>query len=924
MKKLEHIFTVFCVSLISTIATAQAPKDSLVLLPWNGSISYERSTGSCLSLESAALERTVQSDLMNRLTGLVPGLEITENAGFGLPNYHYRTLDSDQFNVRMRGRGNVVCIVNDVCIPFGQLSLEPNQIESITFLTDVADRARYGALASDGALLIKTKGGDYNTPMRINLDLECGVSMADRVPEWVGGADYALLNNAARTASCSYQPQFTQYAIRRIAAGDPYDERYPNVDYKSLMFKNSLPISRAALDISGGGSGVRYNFSFSGLYSSDVVKATTPVDWSKFNFTAGLGVKVGRYIELSADFSSMLYFRRYARTNWYDYRSVPATAYPLEMTSSDGNRIYGVSAQFPQNYYALLQEGGFRTNRMRSGLVNVAMDIDLSILTPGLKSRTLISSSVFSQTTIGKDDDYIGYYWVRYDGFGQMSTHKGVKASGKSTFATFTFQNLSLYERLSYDRTFGRHALLAGATFTMGSASTKDDAYNQRQLYTVLDLNYSYDKRYTVEFVGLYAGSSRYSRENRFAFFPSGGASWTVSNEAFMQSCKKWLNRLKIRSQVGMNGQTDVFGTPYQYRADYSYNGDMWFGPIGTQSSYFGTERWVAYKTTINRMENSGLTWPKIFQADLGLDFDFLDMFSLNVSAYYKRMYDIIVDVSSVTPGVYGTNGVTLVDNYTALKLKGLDVSLSFFRTFGDFRLGAAFNASSFKCVNDIVLEDNVLYDYQKKSGKASDAYWGYRCIGRYTEENLDSYPALTTAIKPGDLIYEDVNNDGILDSNDKVVLGNTSPRFIYSVNLRFGWKNLELDIVGTGRSGYSIPMTNAWFWNGWGDGNYSTFVRDNLGGAYPRLDYVYSDQNFTASDFWLRDGSWFKIQNVELSYNLKLKNVKWMEGIRFSIRGGNLLTLSAIKDVDPENINAGVTAYPLFRSVTGGIKLMF
>ena len=168
------------------------------------------------------------------------------------------------------------------------------------------------------------------------------------------------------------------------------------------------------------------------------------------------------------------------------------------------------------------------------------------------------------------------------------------------------------------------------------------------------------------------------------------------------------------------------------------------------------------------------------------------------------------------------------------------------------------------------------------------------------------------------------MNNDGSLDSDDKVVLGNTSPRFIYSVNLRFGWKNLELDIVGTGRSGYSIPMTNAWFWNGWGDGNYSTFVRDNLGGAYPRLDYVYSDQNFTASDFWLRDGSWFKIQNVELSYNLKLKNVKWMEGIRFSIRGGNLLTLSAIKDVDPENINAGVTAYPLFRSVTGGIKLMF
>ena len=924
MKKFGLIYTAFCVLLLSPMAVAQSPKDSLILMPWGEYISYERSTGSFLSLDSSSLERSVQSDLMNRLTGLVPGLEITEKSGFGLPNYHYRNLDSDQFNVRMRGRGNVVCIVNDICIPFGQLSLEPNQIESITFLTDVADRARYGALASDGALLIRTKGGGYDRPMRINFDIESGIAMADRVPEWVGGVDYALLNNSARIAAGNYEPQFTQYAIRRIAVGDPYDERYPNVDYKSLMFRDFLPISRAALNIGGGSSRVRYNFSFSGLYSSDVVKASNPVDWSKFNFTAGLGVKVGKHIEISADFSSMLHFRRYTRANWYDYRSVPATAFPLEMKTSNGSRVFGVCTQFPQNYYALLQEGGFRTNRMRSGLINVALDIDLSWLTPGLKSKTWLASSIFSQTTVGKDDDYLGYYWVRYDGFGQISSHKGVKASGKSTFSTFTFQNLSLYERLSYDRTFGKHSILAGLTFTMGSASTKDDQYNQRQMYSVLDVNYSYDKRYTIEFVGLYAGSSRYSRENRFAFFPSAGVSWTLSNENFLQDSRKWLNKLKIHSQVGMNGQTDVFGTPYQYRADYSYNGDMWFGPIGTQSSYFGTERWVAYKTTINRMENSDLSWPKIFQADLGLDFDFLNMFSLKVSAYYKRLYDIITDVSSITPGVFGTSGVSLMDNYTALKLKGLDASLSFFKKFGDFRLTAAFSGTTYKCINDIVLEDNVIYDYQRKTGTPVDTYWGYRCIGRYTEETMSQYPALTSAIKPGDLIYEDTNLDGTLDSNDKVNLGNTSPRFTYSLNLRFGWKDLELDIVGTGRTGYSIPMTNAWFWNGWGDGNYSTFVRDNIGGAYPRLDYVHSDQNFVASDFWLRDGTWFKLQNVELSYTLHLNRVKWLEGIRFSIRGGNLLTLSSVKDVDPENIDAGVTEYPLLRSVTGGIKFTF
>lgn len=136
--------------------------------------------------------------------------------------------------------------------------------------------------------------------------------------------------------------------------------------------------------------------------------------------------------------------------------------------------------------------------------------------------------------------------------------------------------------------------------------------------------------------------------------------------------------------------------------------------------------------------------------------------------------------------------------------------------------------------------------------------------------------------------------------------------------------ENLELNVVGTGRTGLKTAMTNSYFWNGWGDGNYSAFVRDNIGDAYPRLDYVHSDQNFVGSDFWLRNGSWFKIQSMELSYNLNLRQVSWIKGIKLSIKGQNLLTLSGIKDVDPECIDAGVTSYPLLRSVTGGVKINF
>lgn len=899
-------------------------RDSVVVMPWNGRATWTESTGNFISISGDALEGRMQGDLMNRLTGTIPGLEIIEKAGFALPNYQYRSLDSDQFSVRMRGRGNVMCIVNDACIPFGQLQLDPNQIESMTFLTDVADRARYGVLASDGAILIKTRSGSYDTPMRISVNAESGVSFADRVSEWVNGEDYARLNNAAREEG-GYEQLYSQLAIKNFANRDPYSSEYPNVDYKSLMFRNFLPVSSAGLNIFGGTSGVRYNFSLNGLYSGDLIKSPNAVDYSRFNFTAGLGVKVGKWMEVSVDFSSMLYFRRSGRTSWYDYRTVPAVAYPLELELPDGaGTAYGVSKSWTQNYYALMKEGGFRTNRMRSGLMDVALDVDFSWLLKGLKSRTWLAASNFAQTTIGKNDDYIAWYWSSDAGIQEQSSHKGAKASGKSTLSNYTWQSLSMYERLSYDGSFGDHLVSAGATFSINSASSKGESQNQRQMYVVADAKYSYAGRYVAEFVAQYAGSSRYERGNRFAFFPSAGLAWVASNEAFLKDVR-WIDRLKIHAQTGLTGQFDVFGTPYQYRSNYSYNGDMWYGPISDQPSWFGTNRWISYKTTINRLANHDLGWPKVFQTDLGLDFDFLGLFSFRMNAYYKKIYDSIVNISSTIPGVYGLNGIALMDNYTAQSLRGMDITLGYSQTFGDFRLGASFSATTYKAIYERMTDDDWLYEYQKKTGTPVDAYWGYRCIGKYEdEEQLSSVPAISTAVKVGDLMYEDVNGDGRIDDNDKVILGNTAPRLSYALNLSFGWKDLELNIVGTGRAGLKTAMTNSYFWNGWGDGNYSAFVRDNIGGDYPRLDYVHSDQNFVGSDFWLRNGAWFKIQSAELSYNLRLRRVSWIKGVKFSVKGQNLLTLSGIRDVDPECIDAGVASYPLLRSVTGGIKLNF
>jgi hypothetical protein len=131
--------------------------------------------------------------------------------------------------------------------------------------------------------------------------------------------------------------------------------------------------------------------------------------------------------------------------------------------------------------------------------------------------------------------------------------------------------------------------------------------------------------------------------------------------------------------------------------------------------------------------------------------------------------------------------------------------------------------------------------------------------------------------------------------------------------------------VIGTGAAFFDIPLTNTYYWNGWGDNNYSNFVKENVDAAYPRLTYYKVNNNFINSDFWLTKGGYFKIQNIELAYNLPFKLIKTgSQKTRLYVRGANLLTVTKVKDVDPESINSGVTTYPLYKTFTGGIKLTF
>jgi len=300
------------------------------------------------------------------------------------------------------------------------------------------------------------------------------------------------------------------------------------------------------------------------------------------------------------------------------------------------------------------------------------------------------------------------------------------------------------------------------------------------------------------------------------------------------------------------------------------------------------------------------------------------------VEMTYQDLIDdgAIVQVNNVLPYTVGLQGARPWYNYSKTRGQYLLSDISYTQKVGQltFTLGGNFTTGVTKRLK--YDEPNYRFDYQKRTGKPSDAIFGLNYLGKFaTDAETQLVPQLFDAeLKAGDLKYADMNNDGFIDDNDQSMIGHSSPRLFYGLNAMVRYKNIEFWITGAGRAFYDLALTNKYFWNGWGDNNYSEFVKDNVGGKYPRLTYYKVNNNFITSDFWLTRGDYFKIQNIELAYNVPPKSLAFMggRGMRVYLRGANLLTLSKVKDVDPESINAGVTNYPLFRTFSGGVKFNF
>lgn len=927
-----------------------AGEDDQLPLPYDTKESKRNSLGNTIVIKGEDLEKYSSTDIRNALTAIAAGVDVTENyGGPGVsPIEHIGQYGaSTHVAVETRGR-QMIYMVDDVPVQINETPLDPQQIESITIVRDALEKNIFGPSAANGIVYIKTKRGQYNDRY-LDVNVEGGLSMTDRFPEYADGAQYAQLNNVARNNS-GLDLLYTQSDINAYAQGNPYDMWHPSVDYRDMLLKNTAWYTKASVSSGGGNDRIRYYAYLGYAGEDDLYKIGPASDYNRVNINANLDIKLHRYISAKFGIISTMGVRRSANYGFddlsatefpdvlSDINTIPPVAFPIYANNDPSLDFpwYAVSSQYTDNPIANMTENGAYTETIRKGLMNVGIDVDFSFLTPGLKSLTYVAYDATNLVRLGTTNDYAAYILSPgLDNEGQEAmiptqsgSHNVSESSDKSNLLDYFSNRLYLFEKLSYDRSFGKHDVSAYANYMITKRSQKFITEHRREINFGLGGSYSYAGKYIAQFTGNYHGT--YSLLNHgWAFSPAVGFGWVMSEEDFMDGAGA-IDFLKLRVQAGLlnyDSATSANRDVDNYKWDES---GQKFGPH-SNNQWFGNSTSEAVDRVYPQMlGNPNLRMERRHELTAGADLVAFDKrFDASLNYYYVLQDGPIAELENLLPLTAGVSSGALWMNYEMRRYHGYEISLGWHDRVGDFSY--AINGWAAGQFSKVLRADELNYSdaYRSEVGNSATAIWGLNCIGQFAtdEETLEVPQMFDDELKAGDLKYQDMNGDGMIDDNDFSVIGDSDPKLNYGITVSLKYKNLDLFIAGTGRAFYDIALTNEYFWNGWGDGNYSKYTLDNVANpSHPRLSYNKINNNYKTSTYWLADGGYFKLQTVEIGYEFPMKhwNVDVIRGLRVYLRGNNLCTLTGIKYVDPEAINAGVTNYPLMRTFVAGIKLTF
>lgn len=894
-----------------------------VELPFRKTIAREI-VGATSTIDEDAISSSNQMNVLNILSGKAPGLNVSQ-----VPTEPGRS--ATVLNIRGLSRSATdnapLIIIDGIERPLEDLT--PEEIESITVLKDATSKILYGPKAVNGVLLVKTKRGiKYKRDRQFNI--EFGAQTPVRMPEYLNSADYATMYNQARIND-GLSPYYTQTDIDGYRMGtNPV--LYPDVDFHKLCLNDHMSYRKAIAQFRGGNESAQYyvNATYAGYGGYEAVGKNNTSN--KFNLRVNLDYKVNDWLKAFVDIAGQMefYTTNYMSADKLFSRlsSHRPNAYPIKFSDpgNPGTEIYGAMenanlSSSRENIYAEMALGGSKENTVRKGQTNIGFDLSLDRYVKGLSAKAYVTFDVYNYLVVGKNENFSSYRPIFNENslIGKELLTVEKKVSDKSRIADQMYRNYGYFGQLSYDRTFqAKHQLKSDLVIFQSRRENLGSSQDDVNRTFALRTNYVYNKKWIAELDMAVMGSSRFTKGNRYGYFPTVGVAWIASEEKFLKD-KEWLDFLKIKASTGLLGTDNYF--------DFFLFESRW---NTSQSTHFGPKLEEDVNTsTLVHVGNPDLTWEKSFEINIGAEASFLNCLTADFNYFNNYRYDILTPTTSFS-SING--GELMYRNYGSVRNQGVELALEYSGNIGKLHYSIGGNTIWSKAVYEKTDDMEGLSSNRKKEGKPVDTRFGLIAEGLFKSgDEIAAHPVQDFGpVQIGDVIAANINNDHHINENDMLPIGNEYPRFQFGLNINLAYKGFELSLSGSGMAQYDIYLNNSYYWMR-EDQKYSTFVKNYFNpstgeGKFPRLTTQQNQNNYRSSSLWMRSGNFFKLRDAMLSYSLpqNITNKMTLKQVKLFVRGSNLFTISSIKDLDPEYIDAGVTGYPFFRSFTGGINVVF
>ena len=896
------------------------------------------------------LRKVPVSSVQQSLQGRIAGVNVTSETG----------APGAGISVRIRGTGSIsssnepLYIVDGIPVEGALNTLAAGDIEEISVLKDASSAAVYGSRATNGVVLITTKSGKEGDA-KVTYNMQAGVQFHGYLPEMTNTQQYIELYNEATTNDNAVS------SIKRNLIAGEYLKDFADVNHLEEIFRVA-PIHQHDLSVSGGNGKTQYLVSGSFYGQEGIIRHS---DYSRAGIRASINSQVKDWLKVSLNVSGSLADNRLLASSGDGYNndmggSVVRYALfrnpAIPVRDAAGNYV-----DSPSEYYGdALYNSFFGNGYSPEGLAEYTDRTN--------KTKTLLATGniiinftdrIFLKTTAGLDyrnNDF--RLWNRTWGTeNRINATNGLTVRNNENVGwtvNTTFNHSFEVDKSSINYMLGAEAIrnsekVFAASNERFSSNDADllyiglgegamNANNGESASSLLSFfasgNYNYDGKYYASAIVRLDGSSRFSKGNRWGLFYSASAGWNIDKESFMEDVD-WVSKLKLRAGYGAIGNQNIGLYAYSDR----YNGKYYY--------IFGGSAADGYTQTT--LGNSNLKWETSHQFNVGVDLEALQgSLGGSIDWYYKVTDDMLVQES--LPSSVGNAATPWINNGSVLNT-GVDIEVFYrkqYREWGfDVTLNGGYLHNEVKSlVSPMIggLVNDSVYATRTEVGHPIGSFYMYKMEGIFQDDmQLMLHANQGADVKVGDVAYEDVNTDGVIDDRDRDFVGSAIPIFTTGLNLSANWKNFDFSMFFQGAFGQKVyvqylndsegfyrgfPTTLRYYKEHWTETNPSK--------TQPRAAWS-ATQNRKVSTRFLEDGSYLRLKNIQLGYTFKLPENWKISHLRAYVAGSNLLTFPGYTGLDPEmTVNANSTAegdrangidwgnYPVAKSVTMGINLTF